>query len=318
MDGRLAAAKLWLVFSSGRLARRVILGGWVLGACTQVTYTEFSVDSVEPAEIDLADARTLAIRGRFPPAVSVSYSRGHSRVEPYRVRVGTHLLEDVELIAPDELRGRLLPGALPAGVFDVEVENLRGESRALRAALRIVDRWEEPSEDNENQNINDSLRPGVCASECVDRCVVRCADGQCPVCDGGCTCEFACLDVDGCDAECVGGSTCELRVRDGDEAEGVATASTLLLDCYDTEDCHARCENGSYCDADCRDAERCGLRCDESTCELRCRDAESCEIDCGLDSACLCETRGDARCRLLNCEPVECGDGVVVCNRECP
>ncbi|MCG8422186.1 MAG: hypothetical protein MJE77_30050 [Proteobacteria bacterium] len=132
--------------------------------------------------------------------------------------------------------------------------------------------------------------------------------------------------------------------------------SSAVLTCSQSRTCQAECDDGASCAIDgygshnlravvagrsraeinCRATGQCSVECSEgSECEIDCTDSESCDrVVCGRATPCLlrCAAGGhnkasdmagagrDAECRFAYCEGrvKDCGDGTIVCNRQCP
>jgi hypothetical protein len=108
-----------------------------------------------------------------------------------------------------------------------------------------------------------------------------------------------------CDVTCPAGSDCP------------------HLDCTGSPQCRIDCQMGVECTTvDCTGADVCFVDCeDHSACNLTCNDATMCNENCRPDSECLlsCGSAGSATCFMDMCpSPVDCGNGVTVCNRACP
>ena len=107
-----------------------------------------------------------------------------------------------------------------------------------------------------------------------------------------------------CDVTCTAGSDCP------------------HLDCTGSPQCRIDCQMGVTCtNMDCTGAGDCFVDCeDNSTCNLKCGSAAHCSENCRPDSECLldCGSAG-SNCAMDMCpSPVDCGNGITVCNRACP
>lgn len=124
--------------------------------------------------------------------------------------------------------------------------------------------------------------------------------GETGVCDDTCACtqdcEFDCTD---CAASCASGTEC------------IGTLANSTIDCADDSSCEVRCSpaqgNPGTCEVNCPDR--------GSDCFVECPEGAECLVDCG-DRRVLFQ-RND--CAFVACDAEQdCGDGVFVCNRECP
>ena len=121
-------------------------------------------------------------------------------------------------------------------------------------------------------------------------------------------------------AECCGdrcaGADCRLSCA--------STACPCHLDCGATEGtCELTCGPDQVCFFDCAETNNCFVRCDGvgSVCETRCENADNCDqFRCTDDAACLVYCNGAENCRFVECPngAVDCGNGILVCNRDCP
>ena len=96
------------------------------------------------------------------------------------------------------------------------------------------------------------------------------------------------------------------------------------LDCTESPQCRIDCQPGVKCEhVDCTDAQDCFVDCEDTgSCSVTCENATGCSENCRADSECLldCGTVPAAQCHLDMCPAgvVDCGNGVLVCNRACP
>jgi hypothetical protein len=171
-----------------------------------------------------------------------------------------------------------------------------------------------PLDVDEHEQFEWSGLPAPAASDggaASDAGTGSCAEGcECiQACTSGCECRGACA----CALECPAGEDCTaVRCNDTSScAVQAAGASNLAV----------RCEGDASCVIDARGASNATL--------LDCRDRTVCEADCAGTSNCAMRCASGARCLLacassgncdLECSGVQrdCGDGVIVCNRECP
>jgi hypothetical protein len=115
-----------------------------------------------------------------------------------------------------------------------------------------------------------------------------------------------CHAVDTCDVECPDAVVCP------------------AIDCVDALECAVDCSDGAICDiVDCRGAADCSADCsDGSICSIDCDGAGSCRADCSGDSPCLLFCGNAGFCDFDECSGgsgvVECPDGFLACNRDCP
>jgi len=189
-------------------------------------------------------------------------------------------------------------------------------------------------------------------------CDVACTDRQiCKVdCENSTDCKVSCDAVYAdCNVACAGANSCETHCAAGDcntACEGAKSCKTTCtgaysvcpIDCDGTIDCGVKCDDGAHCNGQCDKAGKCDNFCaGESQCELSCQDSAQCTTTCGGDSRCDLSCQGSTYCRLvctggaectLRCDegassetcritecstdPIDCGDGVFVCNTTCP
>jgi hypothetical protein len=75
-------------------------------------------------------------------------------------------------------------------------------------------------------------------------------------------------------------------------------------------------------EVDCTGAADCFVDCeDNATCDVTCTGATGCVENCRADSQCIlrCDPTAGTACQFNMCpSPVDCGGGVLVCNRPCP
>ncbi|MAQ15674.1 MAG: hypothetical protein CMN30_12880 [Sandaracinus sp.] len=139
--------------------------------------------------------------------------------------------------------------------------------------------------------------------ECVDLCDGRSGD-DCS-CNGRswrCPCGLACSPGARCEAQCK--FTTEECVVAGPRAE------SLSVQCDTARDCRVDANGARSVDVDCK---RLG------SCAVDCRGARECEVRCRQGAHCLLRCSGpDCGFGMTDCDPVDCGGGVWVCNQSCP
>lgn len=131
--------------------------------------------------------------------------------------------------------------------------------------------------------------PGVpCHCSTARGCIYDCPESGCiPECD----------NVDFCSADC--GSDCDYTCNNVNQCS-VECGGDCSVTCHDVSECIAEVGSGSC------------VRCDRlSTCDVYCHG--DCEVRCANvpESSCV------ARCASGD-EPLDCGNGVLVCNTTCP
>lgn len=143
--------------------------------------------------------------------------------------------------------------------------------------------------------------PGGC--ECVQSC-----EGGCE-CRDGCSCALGCAPGEDCmNGKCKDeGTSCDLSARGASNVSHVCERTAACA--FDVRDVsnvdEITCKSGARCEVDCTGASNCYVGCEgDAECLVDCTDTSSCRIShCGeLDD-------GDLR---------SCGDGVLVCRRDCP
>ena len=145
----------------------------------------------------------------------------------------------------------------------------------------------------------------VCSDDCsggcpsAGCCTQECAEGSCPPCPAGCSCDLSCRDANRCTADCADGSFCHLVSESGSQSD---------MTCGEAQ-CIHECTSTAHCTLDCPE---------QSTCELICVSTGSCELTCGEEASCLISCAGVGNCTVDCDNPVDCGNGVQVCHRDCP
>jgi len=84
--------------------------------------------------------------------------------------------------------------------------------------------------------------------------------------------------------------------------------------------CSVNCKSGSNCKVRTEDVGQSSVTCTEgSNCELSCDGQSPCSVACSADSQCLVRCNGASSC-VIQCVGTkkDCGNGVQVCNRNCP
>lgn len=115
-----------------------------------------------------------------------------------------------------------------------------------------------------------------------------------------------CHDVELCDVECPGGTTCP------------------DVDCSGADQCLLECSGGTACDVvDCSDALLCDVTCSGGAlCNVDCEGAAECVATCSGGGPCLLLCAAADECDFADCSGgsgvVECDDGILACNRDCP
>ena len=147
----------------------------------------------------------------------------------------------------------------------------------------------------------------MCPSSC-EPCVDRTCDGaraeDC-ACNGRsrqCPCRFSCSPGATCGAECKDvARMCEVAAPN---------AGSLDMKCDETADCRVDARGAGSVDVECKRP---------GDCEVDCRGATDCDLRCRMGAHCLlrCDGPGCAIGRS-DCDAVNCGGGVWVCNRACP
>jgi len=121
--------------------------------------------------------------------------------------------------------------------------------------------------------------------------------GDCDVvdCHAAAACDVACgIDMTCGQLDCSRAGQCRFDCQD--------RATCGPTDCTDTGDCFVHCWDGSTCDVACDRSQRCSVACTAGGCLLRCGAAADCRFD---------EWSGGAGV-------IDCGGGVLACNRGCP
>jgi hypothetical protein len=112
-----------------------------------------------------------------------------------------------------------------------------------------------------------------------------------------------------CDLTCATGTTCG------------------RLDCTGSPQCRLDCQPDATCpQVDCRSSDVCFVDCHGagSTCEVSCEGAQQCDLNCHEGAECLlhCGSATAPACTFDTCTGgtglVDCGGGVIACNRPCP
>lgn len=185
--------------------------------------------------------------------------------------------------------------------------------------------------------------PLVCTSECNscqagDCCREACDSSGCPTCTTGCACDLSCQAGDLCETVCDPGTSCWLdsvnTAGSTLDCQGAACASSCnsgrncTMACTDGSNCELRAKYsegstvqcvGSNCKQMCTAATSCALTCEAgSTCEMNCIYSGQCTLGCDSDSSCLLNCQRTGTCDMLCDNPINCSDGVIACNRECP
>lgn len=127
--------------------------------------------------------------------------------------------------------------------------------------------------------------------------------------DGGLTADGGAEDAGWCSATCMTSGVCSC-----------ATGCDCALLCA-TDNCHASCgDPGTTCTIEGTDLGTVSATCQGSTCETTCTRAAGCFVSClpGADCLMRCDTVTD--CRFVRCDAgaIDCGGGVLACNRACP
>lgn len=140
---------------------------------------------------------------------------------------------------------------------------------------------------------------GACSSPTLE-----CTSGECsPECINP-LCEVECTEASACRTTCDNGERC-------------------IVDCRGTITCELGCTDAN-CDIDCRQSGICDATCagQDAVCEIKCTDASGCEGNECLDGAtCVLFCDEPDSCRFEECwseDQLECPDGSVRCNDECP
>jgi hypothetical protein len=122
-------------------------------------------------------------------------------------------------------------------------------------------------------------------------------------------CDVANCRAKACDTTCESGTTCG------------------RVDCSGSPQCRIDCQPGATCGpTDCRDADVCFVACHGagSTCEATCEGAQICSLTCYDGAECLlrCGATPASACHYDMCSGgsgmIDCGGGVIACNRACP
>lgn len=155
---------------------------------------------------------------------------------------------------------------------------------------------------------------GVCSSSCdADNCVRNC--------DSGAACGWTCGATQSCTGVCSNGSTCDVNCSDASYCEfDCSSGSVCAVGCGDADTCLGSCAGGSTCAFTCAEDTNCGpIACSGgSMCAVDCTGSDSCAVQCDDGAACAL-TCSDASCTFTECaQPLDCGGGLVVCNRACP
>ncbi|WP_199350984.1 hypothetical protein [Haliangium ochraceum] len=137
--------------------------------------------------------------------------------------------------------------------------------------------------------------------------------------------EVDCYKGEACSVECTAGSACDVECQAGRDCNVQCTGSDCDVDCYDGQLCDVSCEAGASCHVECGGK---STSCDDivcrdgADCSFECRDALNCDFaTCEDGASCMLSCTEDAaNCGFAECEggATECGNGVVVCGRECP
>ena len=137
----------------------------------------------------------------------------------------------------------------------------------------------------------DASTQTVCMPEGPYQWPVGCDYADCR----GKVCDVTCHDGTQCGTlDCTGAPQCRLTVE--------ANTTCGLTDCTNTGTCFVACF--SACEVQCTGSKDCGLECEPGTpCLLRCGTSTS----CGFQGGC---TGGSGM--------IDCGNGVLACNRPCP
>ncbi len=139
-------------------------------------------------------------------------------------------------------------------------------------------------------------------------------DGVCvPPAGQGFDWQPACKTVD-----CAGVTSCDVACAIG--------MSCGTLDCAGAGQCRYDCQQGATCPlTDCRNTGSCGVHCwDHSTCDVKCDRSMGCGVACTGGAECVleCGTNAGTVCKFDACTggtgPIDCGNGLLVCNRACP
>jgi hypothetical protein len=108
-----------------------------------------------------------------------------------------------------------------------------------------------------------------------------------------------------CDAVCPMGQSCPLLDCKG--------SPQCRLDCQATDCTNIDCDQSSVCFIDCHDP--------GASCEVSCLDSQDCTVGCERGAECLLHCGSGSACRFDMCDGsgmVDCGSGVIACNRPCP
>lgn len=142
---------------------------------------------------------------------------------------------------------------------------------------------------------------------------------QGPTCEQGASCQLSCEGD--CEPACGAGAECDVVASPGVSVHGEHEGAEVTTDCTSAAECEATCRGGE-CAVNCTDADSCRLRCrDAAECALDCTDAGNCNgTVCAEGSECLIRCAGANRCGFSRCQGGQqaCGNGVIVCNRDCP
>src|SRR5262249_1283949 len=111
--------------------------------------------------------------------------------------------------------------------------------------------------------------------------------------------------------DCHGASSCDITCPSGQPCH--------RLDCFGAGQCRFDCL-GTSDEYDCRTAGFCSAECfPGTTCTMQCDGADFCSIACS-GGACLLDCGSATSCSFLRCsgDMIDCGGGILVCNRACP
>ncbi len=100
---------------------------------------KLTLTSISPARGYTGDAIAVVVAGNFPPKVTVPQGGGAPETDyTYRASLGANALTDVKWSSLSSLTATVPPG-LPAGTYDLTVENALGERGTLKAAYEVVE-----------------------------------------------------------------------------------------------------------------------------------------------------------------------------------
>jgi hypothetical protein len=279
--------------------------GLALG-CGDQAPPDASVNDVTPNIVGESKETTLTIRGsNFLGVARLALdTRDPVTVDDqWRVRIGDHntLSSDAVHVLDRTTLQAHLPSQLPLGDHALIVMGPAGQEVILEPGLSVVADDDPRLGDPDNPTV-----PETCDASCLEPggppacCSALCPLGVCPTCEAGGRCTLECESAGTCTASCQPGSTCSLSSTNTGGA---------FVGC-DSASCDVECTNNTSCSLQCTGSSSCALHCGQGgPCNLDCRDGSSCLV--------ACEPSVSA-CDVVCDNPVDCGDGVFVCNRACP